>query len=144
MYARRPEAPVAEGQFPVNGWLNLLDLLHYACLVFSVFHLGRYHITTRLSNSYGRFFLKLCLHPYFPDGWKFDKMLGWNDASTPLATPIFDKKSKYLENDSVFAIQNNFVVDQATERELNDDIGAMISLSSCICEILRAKIDTIL
>lgn len=34
-----------------------------------------------------------------------------NDKYSPLVTQIFDKKTKYLENDSVFAVKDDLVVD---------------------------------
>jgi catechol 1,2-dioxygenase len=34
-----------------------------------------------------------------------------SDKYTPLTTQIFDKSSKYLENDSVFAVKDDLVVD---------------------------------
>lgn len=34
-----------------------------------------------------------------------------NDKYTPLVTQIFDKNTKYLEDDSVFAVKDDLVVD---------------------------------
>jgi catechol 1,2-dioxygenase len=34
-----------------------------------------------------------------------------NDKYAPLTTQIFDKSSKYLEDDSVFAVKDDLVVD---------------------------------
>jgi catechol 1,2-dioxygenase len=34
-----------------------------------------------------------------------------NDKYTPLVTQIFDRKTQYLENDSVFAVKDDLVVD---------------------------------
>jgi len=47
-------------------------------------------------------------HPYRPAHIHF---IASNDQYTPLTTQIFDKKSKYLTNDSVFAVKDELLVD---------------------------------
>lgn len=48
-------------------------------------------------------------------GWsantKLTGLQAGNDKYTPLVTQIFDKETKYLENDSVFAVKDDLVVD---------------------------------
>ncbi|KAH8785407.1 hydroxyquinol 1,2-dioxygenase [Diaporthe sp. PMI_573] len=48
-------------------------------------------------------------HPYRPA--HIHIMAGKGDVYAPLVTQIFDKKTKYLDNDSVFAVKDDLVVD---------------------------------
>ncbi|PSR97680.1 hydroxyquinol 1,2-dioxygenase [Coniella lustricola] len=56
----------------------------------------------------GKLLQLLDRHPYRP---AHIHIMAGNDKYTPLVTQIFDRKTQYLENDSVFAVKDDLVVD---------------------------------
>ncbi|KAF3760696.1 aromatic compound dioxygenase [Cryphonectria parasitica EP155] len=59
----------------------------------------------------GKLLQLLDRHPYRP---AHIHIMAGNDKYTPLVTQIFDRTTQYLENDSVFAVKDDLVVDFKT------------------------------
>ena len=63
-------------------------------------------------------------------------MQAGNPNYTPLTTQIFDKKSKYLVDDSVFAVKDDLVVDF---KPLKDNSNATLELEYNISLVAKKE-----